>query len=399
MNKAKITERNLETIDQLRESVERFRSVIENSEAGYFMIDKDGIIQDVNGGWLKMYKYASSDEVIGKHFTFTKQPEDKETAVEFVNGIMNNDPRYMGGEFSRKCKDGSTGYHRFSARPVIRDGKTAGIEGFIIDSTKAKEDEQERKRLMEMLRSKNEELQSIVYISSHDLRGPLVNINGFSGSLANNCAKLRKLLSNEKIDNDIAKEILELIDETIPEDLLFITEGTKKMKTLIDGLLQVSRVGTVKVKMENLDMNEVIENIIANVSYRIQQIDTSITLHRELPPCYGDNNQINQLFSNLIDNAIKYLDPNRKGEIHISGHCEFGKSHYCVKDNGIGIQENHQKKIFEVYNRLDPEGSVAGEGLGLTIIKRILDRHNGTIWLESRPGVGSEFLVTLPSSY
>ncbi|MCF7954663.1 MAG: PAS domain S-box protein, partial [Phycisphaerae bacterium] len=310
---AKITERNLKPIKQLRGSAESFRSVIENSEAGYFMIDKEGLIQDVNDGWLKMYKYSSPDEIIGKHYTFVQQPEDIETAMEFVNGIMNNDPRYISGEFSRKCKDGSKGYHRFSARPVIRDGAAAGIEGFLIDTTKAKEDEEERERLMDMLRSKNEELQSIVYISSHDLRGPLININGFSNSLANNCSKLQKLLFNQNIDNK--KEILALIDETIPEDLLFITEGTKKMKTLIDGLLQVSRVGTVEVKMENLDMNEIIENIIANVSYRTQEIGASIILHRELPPCYGDSNQINQLFSNLIDNAIKYLDPKRKGEI------------------------------------------------------------------------------------
>jgi len=392
----KISDTYLKTIDKPRESGERFRSVIENSEAGYFMIDKEGIIQYVNDGWVKMYKYSSSDEVIGKHYVVIQHSEDIESAMEFINGIMNNDPRYMRGEFSRKCKDGSTGYHRFSAKPVIRDGEAAGIEGFIIDTTKAKEGEQERERLMNMLRSKNEELQSIVYVSSHDLRGPLININGFSGSLADNCSKLQKRLLNENIDTESKKEILELIKETIPEDLLFITEGTKKMQTLIDGLLQVSRVGTVEVKMESLDMNEIIENIIANVSYRAKEIGASITCQNDLPSCYGDSNQVNQLFSNLMDNAIKYLDPNRKGEIHISARSENGQSVYCVKDNGVGIRGDHQKRIFEVYHRLDPSDNVGGEGLGLTIIKRILDRHNGMISLESSPGKGSEFFVALP---
>ena len=392
----KISDTELETIDKPRESGERFRSVIENSEAGYFMIDKEGIIQDVNDGWVKMYKYSSSDEVIGKHYAVIQQPEDLEEAKEFVNGIMNNNPMYMRGEFSRKCKDGSTGYHRFSAKPVIRDGKTAGIEGFIIDTTKAKESEQVRKRLMNMLRSKNEELQRIVYVSSHDLRGPLININGFSGSLADNCSKLQKLISNENISEENKKEISELLEDTIPEDLLFITEGTKKMKTLIDGLLQVSRVGTVEVKMEILDMNQIIENIIANVSYRAKEIGASVTFQNDLPTCYGDSSQVNQLFSNLMDNAIKYLDPNRKGEIHISARSENGQSVYCVKDNGVGVHKDHQKRIFEVYHRLDPNDNAGGEGLGLTIIKRILDRHNGMISLESSPGKGSEFFVALP---
>lgn len=243
-----------------------------------------------------------------------------------------------------------------------------------------------------------EELQSIVYISSHDLRGPLVNIDGFSNSLKNNCKRLQGLLANETISDGTKQEVFELIEETIPEDLLFITEGTKKMKSLIDGLLQVSRVGTVEVKMENLDMNKIIENIIANVSYKAQKSGAVITLQSDLPECYGDSSQIDQLFSNLIDNAIKYLEPKRQGMIEISGCRDNGNSIYSVKDNGIGIEEYHQQRIFEVYHRLDPDGSIGGEGLGLTIIKRILARHNGTISLKSTPGEGTEFLVSLPGS-
>ena len=244
-----------------------------------------------------------------------------------------------------------------------------------------------------------EELQDIIYISSHDLRSPLINIDGFSGSLANNCKQLQKLLANEKICDDKKNEVFKLLDEIIPEDLLFIAEGTKKMKVLIDGLLRVSRIGHVEVKMENLDMNKIIEKIIANFSYKTKKTGTSIILQNELPVCYGDSSQIDQLFSNLIDNAIKYLDPKRKGRIQISGCLENEQCHYCVKDNGIGIDKNHQKRIFEVYHRLDPNDNTGGEGLGLTIIKRILARHNGTISLESVPGEGTEFLVSLPGVY
>jgi light-regulated signal transduction histidine kinase (bacteriophytochrome) len=263
---------------------------------------------------------------------------------------------------------------------------------------KITEELRESERLISRLKSKNEELQSIVYISSHDLRTPLINIEGFSGSLKRNCKKLYETLANESISNEIKKELSELLEETIPEDLLFITQGTSKMKMLIDGLLQVSRVGTVEIKMENLDMNEIIEHIIANVSYRANEIEASVTCQSDLPPCHADSNQINQLFSNLIDNAIKYLNPKRKGKIHISGHCENERNIYSIKDNGIGIDEKHQKRIFEVYHRLNPGDNVEGEGLGLTIIRRILDRHDGRIWLNSVPGEGSEFFVSLPIS-
>jgi signal transduction histidine kinase len=274
------------------------------------------------------------------------------------------------------------------------DSKVIGNKCSAIDISQTREAEQER--VINMLKSKNEELQSIVYISSHDLRTPLINIDGFSGSLANNCKKLNHLLENENISDHAKAELDCLLNEIIPEDLQFITEGTKKMKGLIDGLLQVSRIGTVEIKNENLDMNDIIENIIANVTYRTNEIGASISAQSDLPPCHADANQVNQLFSNLIDNAIKYLDPKRKGKICISGHRENGYSCYSVKDNGIGIHPDHQNRIFEVYHRLDPDDSAGGEGLGLTIIKRILDRHNGSIKINSSTGNGAEFFISLP---
>ncbi len=279
---------------------------------------------------------------------------------------------------------------------VSSNNESFYTEEFVTESPKANQGRQQRERMMDMLRSKNEELQSIVYISSHDLRAPLINIDGFSGSLLSNCEKLSELLDGENISEQAKAKLDCLLNETIPEDLQFITEGTKKLKGLIDGLLQVSRVGTVKVKNENLDMNEIIENIIANVTYRTNEIGASITIQSDLPPCHADANQINQLFSNLIDNAIKYLDPKRKGEIEISGYREFGNSCYNIKDNGIGIHPDHQNRIFEVYHRLDPSDSAGGEGLGLTIIKRILNRHNGNIKIKSAPDKGAEFSVSLP---
>ena len=115
---------------------ERFRSMIENSDVGYFFIDKDGIVRDVNPAWVKLYRYESSSEIIGRHFTIIQKLEDLDLAREFVEHIMHDDPGFVKGEFSRLCKDGTTGYHSFSAMPVVQNGEVIGIEGFIVDTTR-----------------------------------------------------------------------------------------------------------------------------------------------------------------------------------------------------------------------------------------------------------------------
>ena len=139
----------------LQESSERFRSIIDNTEAGYFFIDTEGIIRDVNQAWANMYKYSSVDEIIGHHFTEVQQLDDIELAKDFVAGIMRGDSKYMSGEFSRQCKDGSIGYHTFTANPVMRQGEVVGIEGFIIDST-------ESKIIKESLRKSEEEYRTLI---------------------------------------------------------------------------------------------------------------------------------------------------------------------------------------------------------------------------------------------
>ena len=115
----------------------------------------------------------------------------------------------------------------------------------------------------------------------------------------------------------------------------------------------------------------------------------------DLPPCQGDPAQLDQVFSNLLGNAIKYLDPGRPGVISVTGRADLDRCVYCVEDNGVGIDPKHQEIIFELFHRLDPHAS-DGEGLGLTIVRQILGRMDGEVWVESRPGVGSRFYVALP---
>jgi PAS domain S-box-containing protein len=265
----------------------------------------------------------------------------------------------------------------------------------ISDITERKKSERERERLVRLLGSKNEELQSIIYISSHDLKSPLVNITGFCDMLVRYCDQLKPLLDNEHADKAAVRNAIQpLLETKIPEALRFIALGTQKMKSLIDGMLHVSRIGTTVLRLNPLDMNALIGNIIKNAAYKTQEIGAEVTTNN-LPACVADAEQINQVFSNLLDNALKYADPSRKPRVHISGYHQDGQSIYCVRDNGLGIHPDHQKKVFELFHRLNPQSGIEGEGMGLTIVRRILDMHNGKVWIESVPGEGTQFFVSL----
>ena len=256
--------------------------------------------------------------------------------------------------------------------------------------------EEERNQLVKSLESKNKELQSIVYVASHDLSTPLVNIDGFSGELAETCGQLRQMI-NDSTDDDLKQKLLSLLDDNIPESIKYVKAGTAKIASLLDGLLQVSRVGSTQVDVQSLDMNKVVDDVRQAMEFQISQKDVSFTVGT-LPPCKADRTQIDQVFTNLIDNALKYLHPDRKGQIHISGRVEDDLSVYCVHDNGIGMADGHHGNIFDLFHRLSPKDGIKGQGLGLTIVKRILQRHNGGIHLESTPAAGSKFYVTLPSA-
>ncbi|MBW8014625.1 MAG: PAS domain-containing protein [Planctomycetes bacterium] len=255
--------------------------------------------------------------------------------------------------------------------------------------------EREREALVKTLEYKNKELQDIVYTASHDLKSPLVNIEGFSGELNSDCDNLLKMLADQTGGEDNSHKIETLLKESIPQSLGFITGSAKKMAGLLNGLLQISRVGTVEIYSESVDMNKTINEVLALMEYQIRENNIAVTLET-LVDCTGDPDMLNNVFINLIDNAIKYRNPAKEGEIRISGEVKDGMSIYCVADNGIGIAADHQSKVFEIFHRLDPSDDVDGEGLGLTIVTRIVDRLGGRIWLESEDGVGSLFFVALP---
>ncbi len=247
----------------------------------------------------------------------------------------------------------------------------------------------------EELSRKNEEVEAFVYIVSHDLRGPLVNLQGFSRELRRSCETLSGTLQAATLEPGVEASVRELLGSDIPTSLRFISASTTKFEKLINALLQLSRTGRREFRMETLDMNSLAASTIDVLRVDIATSGADIAL-ASLPPARGDATAIGQVLANLLSNALRYLRKGRPGRIEIGAETGGPMNTYHVKDNGSGIPEAARSRLFQVFQRFHPE-LAEGEGIGLATVKRIVERHGGKIWIESVEGEGTTFRFTLPS--
>lgn len=377
--------------DEVRMREELFRTLSEMAPIGIFLANEIGEIIITNRKWLEITG-LSHDETLGNGWTKFIHPDD-EIKIRKIMGASLTSENDEETEFRLIRPDGETKNILIRATPVIKeDGFLSGFVGTIEDITDRKKIETEREHLFFELSQKNNELEGIVYAATHDLRSPLVNIQGFSIRVE----KLNKEICQLLEDQAEKDKILQISEVKIPNAINYIRVSAAKMDTLIKGLLQVARIGRRPIVSDTVDMDSMMESILITIAFQIQERSAEISLS-SLPACIGDSSQLNQAFTNLIDNALKYTHPDRIPKISIYGYAKDDFNVYVVEDNGSGISEDQLNKIWGMFYRISPSGPVAGEGLGLTMVKRIIERHGGKVWVES-DSYGTKFHVSLKAA-
>jgi signal transduction histidine kinase len=283
--------------------------------------------------------------------------------------------RHMVDELSQREEELRKAHDELEVRVQERTAELQQVNARLQEEVRQRTRSEERqKRLAEELLRSNNDLEQFAYIASHDLQEPLRMMSSYVDLLAD---RYRGQI-DEKADRWIG----------------FVVDASARMKQLINDLLEYSRVGRRGKPFEPADCGALCATAITNLGHAIRESGARI-ICGPLPKVAADATQLTQVFQNLIGNALKYHGPSPP-EVHIAADRQPGQWVFLVRDNGIGIAPEHAERIFELFRRLHSRQEYPGTGIGLTLCKRIIERHGGRIWVESRPGEGATFFFTLP---
>jgi PAS domain S-box-containing protein len=355
------------------EAAHRLAAIVESSDDAIVGTDLDGTIIHWNSGAEQMYGYPF-EEIIGRPASVLV-PADRPVTIADVLERITRGERIENFETVHKRKDGTDIDVSLVVSPIkTTDGAITGVSAIARDITERKRAEEELARQAEKLARSNAEQEQFVYAASHDLQEPLRTVASYIQLLA------------KRYQGKLGQDADEFIG--------FAVDGVTRMQRLIQGLLEYSRIGSSSRPFELIACDSVVREAIKNLEVGIRESDAVVT-NDPLPSVKGDAVQFIQLFQNLIGNSIKFqgADP---PHVHITAKRANGGWVFSVQDNGIGIDPQYSKRIFEIFQRLHSQADYPGTGIGLAICTKIVERHGGRVWVESEPGKGATFYFTIP---
>jgi PAS domain S-box-containing protein len=326
----------------------------------------------MNDAAVELFGYETRDELMKVNVPdLYANPEERRMHVQTIEqqGFLKEYPVNL-----RRKDGGIINTLITSAARTDEEGTVIGFQGTIRDIKEREQAEKERERLLKDLAAKNRELERFTSTVSHDLRSPLVTVKGF--------------ISMRQIDLEQNER------EKAETDLKYISNAATQMDKLLSDTLQLSRIGRVANPPEDVPFGEIVQGALEQTAEQIKSSGAEISVAEALPTVHVDRMRIAEVLVNLIGNSIKYMSESASPKIVI-GHYITGKEAILfVKDNGIGIDEIQHEKVFELFYKVDKNSK--GTGAGLAIVKRIIEVHEGHLWIESEKGKGTTVCFTRP---
>jgi PAS domain S-box-containing protein len=371
---------HLSTEDELRETRQQFLSLFYDAPVACHEIDRDGTVVRVNTAEGALLGFTPA-EMIGRPIWEFMALEERESSSESVRRKLSGDQVLTQVERKYTRRDGTTVFLEIHPKLILNaSGEIMGIRSFMIDISKRKQVQHALERQAAELARSNGELEQFAYVASHDLQEPLRKILAFGDRLKTKCG--------------------DQLSEDGRDYLMRMQNAAARMQTLIHDLLDLSRIATQPHPFGPVDLQDTVKHVVSDFESKIERIQGRVEIG-VLPAIIADRLQMAQLFQNLIGNALKFQRPGEPPVVkisseHISTPEELPCCRIVVEDNGIGFEGKHTDRIFQVFQRLHGRGEYDGSGIGLSICRKIVERHSGFITAEGNPGAGAKFTITLP---